>query len=481
MKNRHLCGVACIGVLTAAGAGLGAREIAPRGVEEILAHTPPLRPFTPQKPRQLRLPNGLFILLQEDHELPLVSGSALIRGGSRSEPAGKLGLVDVYGRAWRTGGSQAHDGDALDDFLEARAAKIETSSGLASTSVSFSCLTETLDEVFPLFVELLRTPPAFPQAKIDLAKRQLDTGIARRNDDPWEIAAREARKLAYGADSPYARVPEHATVAAITQADLSSWHRDHVSPSNIILSVVGDFDTGRMEARLRKAFGDWPKGNATPIPAAAFPGPRPGVYLVEKADVKQTNIRMVHLGIRRDNPDFYAAEVMNEIFGGASASRLNVNVRTKKGLAYAVGGGLGAAFDYPGTFTVNMATKTEGTAAGLDALYAEIDSLQANPATAEELERARESILNSLIFRVDSKAAVMREQALYAFYGYPLDSLARYEAAIRAVTIEDVARVARRYIHKEQLAILVVGKAADFDRPLESFGPVTKLDIAIRP
>jgi zinc protease len=478
MHERHLSAIACVGIL-AVGTGLSAEAGLPRDIEEIRSTIVPLRAFTPQKPRQVRLANGLFILLQEDHELPLVSGSALIRGGSRSEPSDKVGLVEVFGRAWRTGGSAAHSGDALDDFLEARAAKIETSGGMASTSVSFRCLAETLDEVFPLFVELLRSAPAFPQEKVDLARRQLHTGIARRNDDPWEIAAREARKLAYGTSSPYARVSEHATVAAVTRADLSAWHREYVHPNNIVLSIAGDFDASRMEARLRKAFGDWRRGKVATIPRIELPPPHPGVYLVEKNDVKQTNIRIVHLGITRDNPDYYAAEVMNEIFGGASASRLNVNVRTKKGLAYTVGGGLGAGFDYPGMFTVGMATKTEGTAAGIDALFAEIDALQASPATAEELVRARESLLNSFIFRIDSKAAILREQAVYAFYGYPLDSLERYQAAISAVTVDDIARVARKHIHKERLAILVVGKADDFDRPLAAFGPLTTLDITI--
>jgi zinc protease len=439
---------------------------------------PPLRAFTPQQPLRVRLPNGMVIFLQEDHALPLVSGFARIRGGSRDEPADKVGLVSIYGQVWRTGGTETRTGDQLDDFLEARGAKVETSGGLDSTSISFDCLKDSLDEVWGIFDELLRHP-AFREDKLPIAKNMLDTGIARRNDDPMGIASREARALGYGKDSPYAREPEYATVAAVTRADLVAWHSAHVHPNDIILGIVGDFDSRAMQARLRKAFGAWPKGPAPHALKASFPGPKPGVYFVQKDDVNQSNIRMVGLGTRRDNPDYYAIEVMNEVFGGGFSSRLVSNIRSKKGLAYAVGGGVGMSFDHPGLFMLSMGTKSGSTAAAIDALYEEIDNLKKNPATPKELKQAKDSILNSFIFRFDSKEKVMLERMLYEFYGYPADFLDRYRAGIERVTAADVARAAERYVHKGELALLVVGRAQDFDRPLSSFGPVTSLDISI--
>lgn len=446
-----------------------------------LIQKPELKPFTPQQPKRIVLPNGMVVMLQEDHELPLISGFARIRGGSRDEPAEKAGLVQIYGQVWRTGGTKARTGDELDDYLEARAATVETNGGLDSTGISFSCLKEDFADVFAIFVEVLRQP-MFREDKIALAKDQLNTGIARRNDDPMGIAAREARRLGYGPDSPYARNIEYATVAAVTRDDLVEWHRTYVHPNNIVLGIVGDFDSKAMEATLRKALAAWPKGPAAKKkPEIPISDPKPGIYFIPKDDVNQSNIRMVHLGVTRDNPDYYALEVMNEVFGGSFSARLFSNIRARKGLAYAVGGGVGSNFDYPGLFQISMGTKSESTAAAIDALFEEIDNLHKQPVTEAELVRAKESILNSFIFRFDSKQKVLTEKMLYEFYGYPLDFLERYRPSIEKVTAEDVARVARKYVHRDKIALLVVGKEADFDRPLSSFGEVRKIDITIPP
>jgi zinc protease len=439
---------------------------------------PPLHEFKPQQPKRIALPNGMVVFLQEDHELPLIGGTALIRGGSREELAEKTSLVSLYGQAWRTGGTKARTGDDLDDYLEARAAKVESGGGLDSTSLSWSCLKGDFDDVFKVFLEVLRAPE-FRQDKIDLAKDQARTQISRRNDNPMQIASREATKLAYGANSPYARVPEYVTVAAVTRDDLLNWHKSTVHPNNIILSVAGDFDSAAMEAQLREAFASWPQG---PVPKKAdvtITDPKPGVYFVQKDDVNQSAIRMVHLGTTRDNPDYYALEVLNELFGGSFSSRLVSNIRTKKGLAYYVYGGVGTAFDHPGIFQMGMGTKSGSTATAIDALFEEVDGLDKNPPTVEELKKAKDAILNSFIFRFDSKQKVVRERMAYEFYGYPADFLERYRAGVEKVSQADVGRVARQYIHKDRLAVLVVGKAADFDRPLSSFGPISNIDISI--
>lgn len=439
---------------------------------------PPLRPFVPQQPRRVALPNGLVVFLQEDHELPVISGFARVRGGSRDEPGEKAGLVSVFGQVWRTGGTKTKTGDELDDRLEARAAKVETNGGLDSTSISFNCLKANFDDVFAVFAELLRSPE-FRAEKIDLAKNQINTAISRRNDDPGGIASREARKLGYGAASPYARTTEYFTVAAVTRADLVAWHSTYFHPNNVVLGIVGDFEAKAMEAAIARAFGAWPKGPDAPKATGNFVDPKPGVYFVAKEDVNQSSIRMVHMGTLRSNPDYHAIEVMNEVFGGGFAARLFSNIRTKKGLAYSVGGGVGMGFEYPGLFQLSMATKSESTAAAIDALYTEIDNLGKNPATNDELQRAKDAILNSFIFRFDSKEKVLSERMLYEFYGYPADFLERYRAGIEKVTAADVARVARQYVRKDRIALLVVGKSADFDRPLDGFGRVTALDVSI--
>ena len=439
---------------------------------------PALPPFKPAQPRRVQLPNGMVLFLQEDHELPLIDAVARIRGGSRLEPAGKTGLVDLYGQVWRTGGTERRSGDQLDDFLEARAAKVETSGSGDSTSIGFSCLKEDLNDVFDVFLEVLRQP-AFRQDKLDLARRQLDTAISRRNDDIDDIAARESLKLAYGADNPYARDPEYATIAAITRDDLVRWHQQYLQPNNIILGIVGDFDSAHMEARLRQAFGSWPAGPPAPPPEIELHPANPGYYLVAKNDVDQSLVRMVTLGITRNSPDYYAASVFNEAFAGGFSSRLISDIRTRQGLAYSVGGGIGANFDHPGILGIGLGTKSKTTLPAIRALEKELADLKTNPIGEQELKRARDSILNSFVFNFDSPGKVVRERMAYEFYGYPLDFLERYRAGIEKVTTADLARVADKYIHPGQMAVLVVGNTKEFEQPLSTLGAVTPIDVSI--
>ena len=441
---------------------------------------PPLPAFKPQQPKRIQLKNGMVIFLQEDHELPLIDGTARVRGGSVSEPASKVGLMDIYGEVWRTGGTKSQTGDQLDDFLEVRAAKVETGSGPDSTSISFSCLKGDLNDVFKAFVDVLQNPEFRPD-KIDIALKEEEDGISRRNDQVGEIAGREAAKLAYGPDNPYVRVPEYTTVAAITRQDLVDWHAKYVHPNNIILGISGDFDSTEMEARLHAAFDSWPAAPKLTKPEIKYSPAKPGYYLVKKGDVNQSNIRMVGMGITRDNPDYYAVSVFNEAFGGGFSSRLFNDIRTKRGLAYGVGGGIGANFGHPGMLQISIGTKSESTVEAIQATDEDIENLSKQPITDDELQRAKDAILNAFIFRLDSPDKILAERMTYEFYGYPPDWLDRYQTEIKKVTAADANRVALKYLHKDQLAVLVVGNATGFDKPLSSLGPVKEIDIAIPP
>ena len=441
---------------------------------------PELPPFNPQQPKRIQFANGMVVFLQEDHELPLVGGTMRIRGGSISEPADKTGLTDIFGSVWRTGGTKTKTGDQLDDFLEARAAKVETSANDDSSVISFNCLKEDFNDVFPVFTELLREP-AFRENKIDLVKRQLFGLISRRNDDADEIAQREAVKLAYGKDNPYARVSEYATVAAVTREDLVNWHQKYVNPTNIIFGVYGDFDSAQMEQLLRKTFESWPAGPRADEPKVEFTPAKPGVYFVAKNDIDQSNIQMVGLGIERKNPDLYPVTVMNEVLGGGFSSRLFANLRSKLGLAYSVGGGIGSAWDHPGMDNFAAATKSASTKDMIEGLRHELNDLIAHPPTPAEMKRAKDSILNGFVFNFDSKQKVLAEKMRYEFYGYPLDFLETYRSQIEKVTVDDVNRVAKKYLHPENYPTLVVGNSDEIGNQLTSLGPVTPVDITIPP
>ena len=439
-----------------------------------------MRSFQPKQPKRIQLSNGMVIFLQEDHELPLIDASARIRGGTVNEPAAKVGLVDIYGETWRTGGTKSQTGDQLDDFLEVRAAKVETGGGPDSTTISFSCLKGDLDEVFKAFVDVLRNPE-FREDKIDIAKKGEEDNISRRNDEVSQISHREATKLAYGADNAYARVPEYATVAAITRQDLLDWHEKYVHPNNIILGISGDFDSAAMESRLRSAFESWPKGqNFPPFPKELQYHPaQPGYYLIPKEDVNQSNIRMVALGTTRDNPDYYAISVFNEAFGGGFSSRLFNDIRTKLGLAYGVGGGVGTNFGHPGILQVAMGTKSQSTIDAIQHVDTDIENLGKEPFSNEDIQRAKDDILNAFVFRLDSPDKILAERMTYEYYGYPPDWLDKYQAEIKKVTAADVNRIAAKYMHRDKLAVLVVGNTKEFDKPLSSLGAVKEIDITI--
>jgi zinc protease len=441
---------------------------------------PQLPAFKPKQPKRVELSNGMVIFLQEDHELPLIGATARIRGGSVNEPTNKTGLVDIYGEVWRTGGTKSQTGDQLDDFLEVRAAKVETGGGPDSTTISFSCLKGDLDDVFKAYVDVLQNPE-FRAEKIDIARKAMQDAISRRNDEIGDIAHRESIKLAYGPDNPYARVAEYATVEAATRQDLIDWHGKYVHPNNIILGVSGDFDAAAMEARLRAAFESWPKGPAFPKNNFQYNPAKPGYYLIPKEDVNQSNIRMVALGTTRDNPDYYAISVFNEAFGGGFSSRLFNDIRTKRGLAYGVGGGVGTNFGHPGVLQVAMGTKSQSTIEAVQAVHEDIDDLAKEPITEDEIQHAKDAILNTFIFRLDSPDKILIERMTYEYYGYPADWLDKYQAEVKKVTAADVNRIAAKYLHKDQMAVLVVGNTKEFDKPLSSLGPVKEIDITIPP
>jgi zinc protease len=434
---------------------------------------PPLHAFHPQQPKRIELKNGIVIFLQEDHELPFISGSVLIPGGSRDEDPAKAGLVTLYGQAWRTSGTEKMSGDAMDDFVESKAAHIETAGDVDSTAVSWDSLKGDSDQVFALAMDLLLNPK-FNQQKLQLAQQQEAAAIVRRNDDEAEIAGRESAKLVYGANSPYTRQPELATIGAVTIADLQAWH-DRALKGKLIVGISGDFDAAAMESKVRAVF----EGLSPVAPASprhdAFPGPKPGVYFIDKEDVNQSNVQIVGLGVERSNPDTPA------ILGGGFGSRLFQTVRTRLGLAYAVGGGMGLEYDHPGPFDVEVLTKSASTVDAIKAADAEIADLNSRPFTEAELTRAKDDLLNSFLFRYDTREKILDEREHLEFYSYPADYLETYRAAIEKVTLADVAAAAKKYIHPDKLAILVVGNGPEIKPGLDALdlGAPTPINIAI--
>jgi zinc protease len=440
---------------------------------------PKLHDFKPQQPKRIQLKNGIVIFLQEDHELPFVSGGVMIPGGSRDEDPAKAGLVGLYGQAWRTSGTAKMDGDRLDDLLESKAAHIETGGDDDSTALQWESLKGDADQVFSLALDLLLHPKFSPE-KLQLAQQQDAAGIVRRNDEESGIADRESAKLVYGANSPYTRQPELTTIGAVTVDDLKAWH-DRTIQGKLIIGISGDFDPVAMEAKLRAAFEALPTVKPEPTRHDAFPGPTPGLSFINKEDVNQSDVQIVGLGIDRHNPDVPALVIMDEILGGGFASRLFQKVRTELGLAYEVGGGFSLAYDHPAVFRVVVLTKSGSTVEATKAAIGEIEGLNTHPFTQEELDRAKDNILNTFLFRYDTRDKVLAEQERLEFYGYPANYLETYKAALEKVTVADLTAVAKKYVHPEKLAVLVVGNGPEIKPGLDELdlGTPKPIDITI--
>lgn len=428
---------------------------------------------------QVTLSNGMQLFLLEDHELPLIRLSARIRVGSMYEPANKIGLAAITGSVMRSGGTASRSGDAIDEALENIAASVETQIGLDSGSASMSVLSKDLNVGLSILADILMNP-SFPEEKIELAKLQWRSAIARRNDRANGIAGREFRKLIYGADSVYARHMEYATLDNIVRDDLVDLHARFFHPNNTMLAIWGDFDASKMSQKIEQIFQDWKTQDvpSIPIPEVHYEF-RQTINVIPMEGVNQTHIYMGHIGGLRNDPDYFALSLMNRILGSGYTSRLFKEVRSRQGLAYAVFGSFSAAYEHPGMFYVGCQTHAKSTLQAIQSMKTEVTRLTESEVTAEELELARESFLNAFVFNFDSKGEIVNRLMTYSYYGYPLDFLQKIKEGIEKVTQADILRVAKQRLNADKMQILAVGPSQDFRDALATLGDVNEIDIAI--
>ena len=445
---------------------------------------PDLRDFEVPEPELVELENGMTIFLLEDSELPQVNAVARIGVGSVYEPAEKRGLASITGTVMRSGGTESMAPDSLNTVLENIGATVETGIGATSGSAYMSTLSDNVDTVLPIFAEVLRRP-AFAQDRVRQAKSRVKSGITRRNDNAGSIVSREFDQILYGEDSPYARTPELYTVDRVQRQDLVDFHDQYFHPNNVILSVWGDFDADQMEQALREQFGDWqaPADFEPPTPPEPDAERAHSVNFVQKSDVNQSNIRMGHPGeITRQSDDYASVRMMNEVLSGGFSGRLFQEVRREKGLAYSVGGAYTAGYNRPGRFYAGVASQSASTVEATNAVMTEVERMQQEPPTDEELGLAKDSYLNSFVFNFDSEREILGRRATYEYYDYPADFLQRTRDAIENVTPQDVLSAAKTYLHPDESHILIVGNGNQFSRDLSTLsqdGTVDTLDISI--
>lgn len=448
--------------------------------EELLKHPREMSfsplPFVPPKATRTVLSNGMILYLLEDPELPLVRISALIRTGLIYDPLDKSGLAKLAAHLLRTGGTADQTPQAINEALEFMAAEVEFSVGMESGSATLSVRKKDFPRALSILGSLLRKP-AFDPAQVDLAKKQEIEAIRRSNDDPEEIAYREFRRVLYEGN-PRAQVPTTESIERIQRDDLFAFHRKFFQPNNIMLGISGDFQKEQMIASLEEAFGKWERSliELPFIPAPAWRRKKM-VYHAPK-DLPQATILVGHLSLPRDHPDHIPFKILNFILGGGGFnSRLTQEIRSNQGLAYSVGSFYQGRVGY-GVFGAFCQTKSSTTHKAISLIYEIMEGIKKkNKPRPEELDWAKESLVNQFIFSFTSSASIVSQQMQLEYDGLPEDYLEQYQKRVSAVTLEDLGRVAENHLHPQKSLLLVVGKEEDFDQPLSSFGLVNRIEL----
>ena len=429
--------------------------------------------FSIPKTERAVLANGMVVHMLEDHELPIVNITAYVRTGGVYEPPEKAGLAGLTGAVMRSGGTLELAPEALDEELEFMASSVESYIGSDAGGAAVTTLSRNLDRTLAIFSQVLMKP-AFREDRVKLAINRTLESLRRQNDDPKGIAGRELRKALY-AGHPLGQYPRLETVGRIVRDDLVQFHRRFYRPDNLILAVSGDFNRKDLLVKLEKHFAGWRGEGEMPAPVAdPAMEMKPAVLLVQK-EVNQSVIRMGHGGIDKNNPDLHAIKVMDYILGGGFTSRLMQEIRSNQGLAYNATGGFEVGRRFAGIFEAETETKSESTARTVELMLKIIGDMTKAPVSDEELNLARDAIINSFIFGFTKPDVIVSQRARLEYYAYPPDYLEKYRERISRVTREDVLRVARKYLRPEAMTVLVVGDAGKFDKPLSTVGKVQEI------
>jgi len=424
-----------------------------------------------------QLSNGIRLYFIPDDELPLVDMTLMIEGGSVYDPLDKTGLSAVFATALETGGAGDLSAKQLEAELEAMAAKLSVSSSSYDLSVDLSLHQRDLRRGIEILADVLRRP-RFEQARLDLAKQQMLETIRRMNDDPAELASRLLEEAMFPGH-PFGATPDSDVVTSFTRQDLRQMQEEYLQPQNIWIAVSGAIERESLIALLENSFGDWEKAEKMhkaipPLP----PAPAAQVLLVDKG-VPQTTIKVGHSGISKDNPDLFPLRVANYILGGGGFnSRMMREIRSNRGLAYSVYSYFRIGRHLPELFIAASETKCPTTNEVVGVMRDLMQQLRDEPVSAAELELAKQSLINSFVFAFENIHSVVSRKMRLDFFDYPEGYMETYREKVAAVSIEDVQRVAREYLHPNRLQIVLVGDSQLFADGLEEFNlPIKQIKL----
>jgi zinc protease len=384
----------------------------------------------------------------------------LVNAGSTSEPRGKEGVAALTAAALLEGTEQ-YDGADLAEKFEQLGTSLESGADWDSAFVKITVLSKKLEEATNLLGEAIRNP-VFPEREVERLKAERLAEILQLETEPRGLADEKFSEFLYADESRYARPDEGSTesVSSLTRKDVEQFYRTNYNARATTVIVAGNIASEEARELVTEAFRKWPTGTSLqPTLSAKARRTRKSAHIVNKPDAPQSELRVGHVGLPRNHPDFFPTLVMNAVLGGLFGSRINLNLREAHGYTY----GASSFYDWrrgPGPFVVSTAVESEVTAPALREILLEIDRIRGEKISTEELSLARDYLEGVFPIRYETTAAIASALATMAIYDLPPDYYDSYRANIHDVSTDDILNAAKSHLHPELLQTVIVGDAA---------------------
>jgi zinc protease len=414
------------------------------------------------------LPNGLQVVVVLHHEQPVISMRMIVRAGGALDPRGKNGLAELAASVI-TQGAAGRSANELQEAVDFMGAILGAGAGTDLSSIYAIVMKDGFEAGMRILSDVARRP-TFAVEEIERQRQQMMSGLQVSFESPEFIADSVFRRLVYGFH-PYG-MPQNGTpetLATITRDDLLDFHRRHFVPNNALLAIVGDITDAEAFEAARKVFGDWERRDVPALAVSAPPEATRRIVLVNKPDAVQTEVRVGHLGVRRNHPDYMPLNLSIRILGGEGANRLHQVLRTERGLTY----GASADFDTlkdSGAFEASTNTRSEATAEVLRLMVDEFWRLQRERVGERELSDAKAYLTGSFPLTIETPDAIATQVLNVLFFGLPVEQLESFRQRVNAVSVDEVERVSRFYLRPDRLSIVLVGNVATFEKQLRSQG-----------